>query len=125
MKHERSSSALVGRKSLPRVLFAAGAMLLATVCASSAAPQDPAANEPGTAPATASNASAQEILRGTVASTNERADTLTIQVASTGASGDFKVRDGLIFNAVRYGDPVEITVETIGGVKTIVALTKQ
>jgi hypothetical protein len=125
MKHELSSSALVGRKSLPRALSAAGAMLFATVCASSAAPQDSAATAPGTAPPVASTASAQETLKGTVASTNERSDTLTIQNASTGASDDFKVRDGLIFNAVRFGDSVEITVETVGGVKTIVALTKQ
>jgi hypothetical protein len=34
------------------------------------------------------------------------------------------VRDGLIFNAVRYGDQVEVTVENIDGAKTIVGLTK-
>jgi hypothetical protein len=119
MKHVLSSS------SLPRAMFAAGAILLATVCASSAAPQDSAASDPGPAPASASNVAAQETLKGTVASINERSDTLTVQIASTGTSDDFKVRDGLIFNAVRYGDPVEITVETVGGVKTIVALTKQ
>ena len=124
MKDVLSSSTPAVRNTLPRAMFAAGAML-ATVCASSAAPRDPAASEPGPAPAIAFNSSTQETLKGTIASINERSDTLTLQIASTGASDVFKVRDGLVFNAVRYGDPVEITVETVGGVKTIVALTKQ
>jgi hypothetical protein len=38
------------------------------------------------------------------------------------ASVDPKVRDGLLFNAVRYGDQVEVTVENIDGAKTIVGL---
>jgi Cu/Ag efflux protein CusF len=41
---------------------------------------------------------------------------------SSGAVTDFKVQDGLIFNAVRYGDQVEITVESIEGAATIVGL---
>ena len=124
MKHLMSSSSPVVRQTLPRALFVASAMLLATVCASSAA-QDAGATEPVSAPASASDVAAQETLRGTVAETNERNDTLTVQIAPTGRSGDFKVSDGLLFNAVRYGDPVEITVETVGGVKTIVALKKE
>ncbi|HMF47195.1 MAG TPA: hypothetical protein VK603_01035 [Candidatus Saccharimonadales bacterium] len=40
----------------------------------------------------------------------------------SGAVANFKVQDGLIFNAVRYGDQVEITVENIEGAKTIVGL---
>jgi hypothetical protein len=35
------------------------------------------------------------------------------------------VQDALIFDAVRYGDPVEITVENIEGAKTIVGLQKE
>jgi hypothetical protein len=124
MKHVLSSSTSVDRESLPRTLLAAGLMLLATVGACSAA-QDAPANEPVSAPASAADVAVQETLRGTVAETNERNDRLTVQIASTGQSGDFKVRDGLLFNAVRYGDPVEITVETIGGVRTIVALKKE
>jgi hypothetical protein len=38
---------------------------------------------------------------------------------------DFKVQDGLIFNAVRFGDSVVFTVAIIGGVKTITVLTKE
>jgi hypothetical protein len=125
MKPEPSSFALVNSRSLPRVSFAAGAMLLATVSACSAATQDLSSAERGPVPAMASNASTREILRGIVASANERNDTLTIQLASTGTSGDFKVQDGLIFNAVRYGDRVEITVETIDGAKTIIALKNE
>jgi Cu/Ag efflux protein CusF len=41
---------------------------------------------------------------------------------ASGAVADFKVQDGMIFNAVRYGDHVEITVENIEGAKTIVGL---
>jgi hypothetical protein len=34
------------------------------------------------------------------------------------------VQDGLLFNAVRYGDQVEVTVEDINGATTIVGLMK-
>jgi Cu/Ag efflux protein CusF len=37
----------------------------------------------------------------------------------------FKVQDGLIFNAVRYGDHVEVTIQNIAGAKTIVGLSKE
>ena len=100
-------------------------MLFATVSACSAAAQDPTSIEHGLVPALASNASAQETFRGIVASADERNDTLTIQLSSTGTSGDFKVQDGLLFNSVRYGDPVEITVETIDGARTITGLKKK
>jgi hypothetical protein len=40
------------------------------------------------------------------------------------ATADFKVQDGLIFDSVHSGDPVEITVENIDGTKTIVGLKK-
>ena len=39
-----------------------------------------------------------------------------------GASADFKVQDPLVFNAVHDGEQVEVSVETIEGVKTIVGL---
>jgi Cu/Ag efflux protein CusF len=38
---------------------------------------------------------------------------------------DFKVQDGLIFDSVRSGDRVEITVETIDGTKTVVGPKKE
>jgi hypothetical protein len=125
MKQQSTSFALVDRKSLPRALFAAAAMLFAAVPACSAAAQDPTSTERGPVPTLASNASAPETFAGIVASTDERNDTLTIQRSSTGTSGDFKVQDGLLFNSVRYGDPVEITVETIDGARTITGLKKK
>jgi hypothetical protein len=126
MKQQSTSFTLVDRKSLQRCLFTAGAMLFAAVSACSAAAQDPASTERGPAPVSASSsASAQETFAGIVASADQRNDTLTIQLSSTGASGDFKVQDGLLFNSVRYGDPVEITVETIDGARTITGLKKK
>jgi hypothetical protein len=65
----------------------------------------------------------RETLRGVIAAVDERNDSITVRLPSD-ASADLKVRDGLIFNAVRYGDQVEVTVENIDGAKTIVGLTK-
>jgi type II secretory pathway component PulC len=125
MKHKFAPLALVNRKSLPRAVFATVAVLLVSTPVCSATGQDPASNRRDPVPVSASNASASETLRGIVASTNERNDTLTIQLPSTGTTSDFKVRDGLIFNSVRYGDPVEITVETIDGARTITGLKRE
>lgn len=66
---------------------------------------------------------ARETLRGVVANVDERNDRITVRLPSD-ASTDLKVRDGLLFNAVRYGDAVEVTVENIDGARTIVGLTK-
>jgi copper binding protein CusF len=66
--------------------------------------------------------------RGVVASVDERNDSISIRLRSS-ATGetteDFKVQDGLVFDAVRLGDAVAFTVETIRDVKTITALTKE
>ena len=67
---------------------------------------------------------AARTLRGVVDRVDERNDTLMIRLAA-GRTEPFKVQDGLIFNAVRFGDPVEISVQTISGFPTIVGLTKQ
>ena len=72
---------------------------------------------------------AQETLRGVVSSVDERNDRITVRLPSAETAGDvardFKVQDGLIFNAVRYGDPIEIIVESINGTETIVQLRKE
>jgi protein-tyrosine-phosphatase len=72
---------------------------------------------------------AQETLRGVVSSVDERNDRITVRLQPAETAGDvardFKVQDGLIFNAVRYGDPIEITVESINGTETIVQLRKE
>jgi hypothetical protein len=125
MKQKSTSFALVVRKSLPHAWLVAGTVLFAAVSACAAAAQDPTTIEHGPVPALASNASAPETFGGIVASTDQRNDTLTIQLSATGTSGDFKVQDGLLFNSVRYGDPVEITVETIDGARTITGLKKK
>ena len=62
-------------------------------------------------------------LQGVITAIDERNDRVTLRLASDD-SGDFRVQDGLIFNAVRTGDRVEITIENIGGAKTIVGLKK-
>ncbi|PAY09822.1 hypothetical protein [Bradyrhizobium viridifuturi] len=67
---------------------------------------------------------ATETLRGIVDSVDEGNDTLLIRL-SADRTEPFKVQDGLIFNAVRFGDPVEISVQTISGFPTIVGLTKE
>ena len=66
----------------------------------------------------------REVLRGVVASVDERNDRITVQLSSD-ATTELKVQDGLLFNAVRYGDQVEVTVEDINGTKTIVGLMKE
>jgi hypothetical protein len=67
---------------------------------------------------------ATEIISGVVAGVDERNDMIKIR-RSPQTTEELKVRDGLLFNAVRYGDPVEVTVENINGAKTIVGLTKE
>ena len=66
----------------------------------------------------------QETLRGVIISIDERNDRITLRLGRD-VSADFKVQDGLLFNAVRDGEHVEITVETIQGAKTIVGLTEE
>ncbi|WP_076867067.1 hypothetical protein [Bradyrhizobium mercantei] len=67
---------------------------------------------------------ATETLRGVVDSVDEGSDTLLIRL-SPDRTEPFKVQDGLIFNAVRFGDSVAISVQTISGFRTIVGLSKQ
>jgi hypothetical protein len=64
-----------------------------------------------------------EVVRGVVANVDERNDTIRIE-RSPGTAEELKVRDGLLFDIVRYGDQVEVTVETVNGAKTIVDLVK-
>jgi hypothetical protein len=71
--------------------------------------------------ATTEHTPSQEMLHGMITVVDQSNDRITVRLAS-GAVADFKVQDGLIFNAVRYGDQVEMTVEIIEGAKTIVGL---
>ena len=65
-----------------------------------------------------------ETMSGTIDSVDEGNGTIKIRLSS-GASQPLKVEDGLIFNAVRLGDQVEVSVQDIAGVKTIVGIEKK
>jgi protein-tyrosine-phosphatase len=75
------------------------------------------------APRLAQQSNPRETLQGTITAVDERSGRITVQVDS-GTDTDFKVQDGLIFNAVHRGDFVEIAVEDTRGTKTIVGLKK-
>jgi protein-tyrosine-phosphatase len=65
----------------------------------------------------------REMLQGVVTAMDERNDRITVRLSSNSLA-DFKVQDGLVFDAVRRGDQVELTLETIDGTKTIISLRK-
>jgi len=78
-------------------------------------------------------ADAQQPLKGNIASIDEPAGDIYIDPAAPSTVGSvgavttdrYKVRDGLLFNAVHPGDRVSFSVETIDGVKTITKLEKE
>jgi Cu/Ag efflux protein CusF len=69
-------------------------------------------------------APATNTLRGLVDSVDQSNDTIKIRL-SPDTTEQFKVQDGLIFNAVRFGDAVEFSVQNISGTRTIVGLSKE
>jgi len=73
-------------------------------------------------PALTERARPRQTLRGVITGIDERNDRLTLRRASN-ATSDFKVQDGLVFDAVHTGDAVELTIEDIAGAKTIVGLS--
>jgi Cu/Ag efflux protein CusF len=81
----------------------------------------------------ASGAMAQQALSGSITKLDEANGTVTIQQTETGTVGsnaarsndDFKVQDGLLFNAMQVGDKVTFSATEDGGVKTITKLQKQ
>jgi Cu/Ag efflux protein CusF len=80
-----------------------------------------------------SSVMAQQAVTGSITRVDEANGKITIQQipsgtvgATTGGAGeDFKVQDGLMFNAFQAGDKVIFTATEIGGVKTITKLQKQ
>ena len=74
---------------------------------------------------------AQQNLTGTVVNLDEQKGTITVKqtqsgtVGESGASQEFKAKDGLLFNALKAGDKVTFTVSDIDGTKTITNLSKQ
>lgn len=65
-----------------------------------------------------------ETLRGVIDSVDQRADSIDIRLSSN-RTERFRVQDGLIFDAVRFGEPVEISVQNISGARTIVRLLEE
>jgi len=79
-------------------------------------------------PTLVSTAPANETFRGIVASVDERNDSISVRLQSPSkgeTTEDFKVQDGLVFDAVRFGDKVAFTAETLKGTRTITRLTKE
>jgi protein-tyrosine-phosphatase len=75
-------------------------------------------------PSLSERARPRKTLRGMIAGIDERSDRITLSLPE-GASEDLKVQDPLLFNAVRKGGQVEVTVEDIEGVTTIVGLRQE
>lgn len=67
---------------------------------------------------------ATETMHGVVDRVDEANDTITLRL-SPETTQQLSVQDGLLFNSVRFGDLVEVTVQEIAGAKTIVALKKE
>jgi rhodanese-related sulfurtransferase len=76
------------------------------------------------APAGVGSDRSPEILRGVVAAVDERNDLISLRLPSD-AIANLKVSDGLLFNAVRYGDQIEVTVKNINGAETIIGLVRE
>ena len=104
-------------------------LALAVVLLPGAALSSPAGDEQETAVSITQGAAvgsrpASESLHGIVDSVNQGNDTIEIRL-SPDKTEQFRVQDGLVFNSVRYGDQVEITVQNIAGAQTIVGLRKE
>jgi Cu/Ag efflux protein CusF len=80
-----------------------------------------------------SAALAQQALTGSITKVDAPNGKITIQQTQSGTVGantgsatdEFKVQDGLLFNALQAGDKVVFTATDIGGVRTITKLQKQ
>jgi Cu/Ag efflux protein CusF len=80
-----------------------------------------------------SGAFAQQTGMGTISKVDEAHGKIAIQQTQSGtvgantggASEEFRVQDGLMFNALQEGDKIAFTADEIGGVKTITKIQKQ
>ena len=110
-----------------RLLHLAAAFAIAGIGAAAAAPTDDSRVQETTAAlreADAVRPPATATLHGVVDSIDERNDAIRIRLSS-GTIEPFKVQDGLLFNAVRFGDAVEVSVQAVAGARTIVRLHKE
>jgi Cu/Ag efflux protein CusF len=75
----------------------------------------------------------QTTLKGEITKLDEATGTITLKQDQSGTVGggaggatvDYKVKDGLVFNAVKPGDKVQVTVDRVDGKQTITKLEKQ
>lgn len=75
----------------------------------------------------------QATFKGEITKLDEATGTLTLKQDQSGtvgggagsATADYKVKDGLMFNAVKPGDKVQVTVDRVDGKATITKLEKQ
>jgi Cu/Ag efflux protein CusF len=70
--------------------------------------------------------------KGEITKLDEATGTITLRQDQSGtvggaggATADYKVKDGLVFNAVKAGDKVQVTVDRVDGKQTITKLEKQ
>ncbi len=77
---------------------------------------------------------AQEGMKGEITKVDETKGTITIKQTPAGTVGagseaaatrDFKVKDGLLFNAVKVGDKVVFTADTVDGTLAITKMQRQ
>ena len=77
---------------------------------------------------------AQEAIKGEIVTLNEAGGTISIKqspAGTVGAGGDaaairsFKVKDALLFNAVKAGDKVVFTADTVDGNLVITKMQRQ
>jgi Cu/Ag efflux protein CusF len=78
-------------------------------------------------------APAQQTQAGSIANIDEPKGTITVLIAPSGTVGangansaqEFRLQDGLLFDALRYGDQVTFTTAIVNGAKTITSLKKE
>ena len=76
---------------------------------------------------------AQETRQGTISRVDPAKGTIAIAETQTGTTGsstmsgaqEYKLREPLLFNAIKEGDRISFTVEDKDGVKTITKVQKQ
>jgi Cu/Ag efflux protein CusF len=77
---------------------------------------------------------AQDAMKGEIAKVDEASGTISIKQSPAGTVGagsdaaairDFKVKDALLFNAVKAGDKVVFTADTVDGNLIITKMQRQ
>jgi len=73
---------------------------------------------------TQSFAQDSRMLQGQIAAADEQAGTVTIK-QQDGKTESYRMKDGLLFNAVKPGDAVRFTVQTENGQAVIIKLERE